>query len=246
MDSASDSLLSSDSRKASLPRFLHTISSTSGGEQKLNQFTVIVCRSKEELAARVATVVAARSLEFVGDTYNIGLTVGATPSDSYDQLCQLYKRGIADLSRCHFWLLDEFFNQSVDPLTASGDRSSLPHRAELTSSLLHSIPSEAIHGPELSPSGDLNAAVTTYKEKISFSPLDLVILSISPEGHVGWLNDSTNIDEDVHHVKIADVAETFSKGYTHCITLGLRHIMTAREVRPLQSPISFSVSPTQL
>src|SRR3989338_8139643 len=72
---------------------------------------VSVTNTYDQLCARVATIIAARTLE-KPEGLNVVVTVGSTPAGIYQKLVRSWEDGVADLDETHFFLLDEFYSET--------------------------------------------------------------------------------------------------------------------------------------
>lgn len=170
--------------------------------------TVVITGSYGELSTRVSTVVAAATLQTVG--LRVGLAVGSTPSGALRALETSAQNGVADLTHCQFFVLDEFF---AEPVTAAEDAAlpeeaqsaavkratwprekgnasnedraqveliDSPHFQELHRTFLHGVSSKQIVRPE-----HIYAA-QDFAEQVAERPLDVVIVGVGPAGEIGW------------------------------------------------------------
>ncbi len=99
------------------------------------------------------------------------------------------------------------------------------------------IPEEQIHIP--SSEGDLQANCDSYNEAMSNYQIDLQILGIGSNGHIGFNEPGTSFDSVTHIVDlkestIRDNARFFdndiSKVPTQAITMGISNVMAAKKI----------------
>merc|ERR1712188_144905 len=168
---------------------------------------------------------------------SIGVTVGATPTSTYQHLAELSRRGIANLADAHFMVFDEFFpHKTLDyesyaaQCTDDTARPPSPHFNQLSEVLFEParIPSNRIHRPDgnMAPS----EALAQFKELVEVHRPDVLVIGVGTNGVVGWNENDTTLTLGAHEVDISFSTEVCNQGYKQCVTLGPDDILKAKEI----------------
>lgn len=162
----------------------------------------------------------------------LGLPTGDTALGFYMELVDAHKRKVADFGKIKIFNLDEYVG-----LTAS-DRGS--YAFYMYSNFLSQV--KLAKGSANIPDGtadDLDAECERYENEIaSAGGLDLAVLGIGVNGHIGFNEPGTPFDAPCHVVKlspqtISDNQHHFGTSEEmpdHAITMGLGTIMGARKI----------------
>lgn len=196
--------------------------------------TLVVSRGREDMGERIAICLSARIIQ--NPALNVGVTVGATPTSTYQHLAELARRGITNLSETHFLLFDEFFPHHSAPFAeyaaaaAADVRPASPHFQQLDEVLFSpaKIPASRIHRPfgEMAP----EQAVAQFKEVVAVRSPDVLVIGVGTNGVVGWNENDTSTTVGVHKVDISGSSLVCNHGYASCVTLGPKNILEAKEV----------------
>eukprot|EP01094_Clydonella_sp_ATCC50884_P021772 TRINITY_DN4872_c2_g1_i1.p1 TRINITY_DN4872_c2_g1~~TRINITY_DN4872_c2_g1_i1.p1 ORF type:complete len:583 (+),score=134.50 TRINITY_DN4872_c2_g1_i1:90-1751(+) len=199
--------------------------------------TLVVSRGREDMGERIAVCLTSRIIQ--NPALNIGVTVGATPTSTYQHLSELARRGIANLSDAHFLLFDEFFPDPASSYTeyeakarAGGGevRPPSPHFQQLEEVLFSpaNIPLSRVHRPLGEMAAD--QAVSQFKEVVGVRAPDVLVVGVGTNGVVGWNENDTSTACGVHKVDISESTPVCNHGYRACVTLGPKNILEAKEV----------------
>ena len=179
------------------------------------------------VAERVANALAARP------ALVLGLPTGRTPIAAYAELRRLHAAGRADFSRASTFNLDEFAG-----LAASHPNS---FRTFMDHHLFEAVnlAAERIHFLN-GAAGDLDAECDRYETAIDAAGgLDLQILGIGSNGHIGFNEPGDELAARTHRVKLADStrrdnAPFFGGDPAHvpreALSMGMGTILKAREI----------------
>mgnify|MGYP001429855145 CR=1 FL=1 len=200
---------------------------------------VVVVPDYEQMSLNAAAVVA----EAVKSAPRIvlGLPTGNTPKGMYRELVRLHRAGELDCAGVVTFNLDEYWGLGPDhPM-------SFAHFMR-THFLAHvNIAPGNSHWPDAGASGtDPDAACRAYEEQIrAAGGLDLVVLGIGVNGHIGFNEPGTPFDSRTHVVPLTEETRLANyRGYgfrtledvpRFGITMGLGTIMGARRVLLLAS-----------
>jgi len=176
--------------------------------------------------------VAARFASFLADepAARVALPTGATPEPVYDGIVQAVAAGVASFGRAHVFLLDEFGGV---PRDAKGRCDVMLHRE-----LLDHVDLPAANYHRFDPEAEDIAAMCAAYDATLQQPLDLVMLGIGRNGHVGMNEPGTSPDSPTRRVELAPSTTQASVRYfgegaalpTWGITLGLAQILAARTI----------------
>lgn len=160
----------------------------------------------------------------------LGLATGSTPIPFYDALVNLWHCGL-DLSRVITINLDEYIGLSPDhPQSYSHFmRTHLFDRIELTSERIHLPRGDAL---------DLHAECMRYDAVIAAHPIDLQILGIGTNGHIGFNEPDDLLLARTHIVDLrsetvasnARFFENLAEVPKRAITMGVQAILQAEQI----------------
>jgi glucosamine-6-phosphate deaminase len=157
------------------------------------------------------------------------LPTGNTPGPVYDRVAAAVRDGRASFREAEVFLLDEFGGVPAD---AAGRcdvmlRRGLLDHVDLPDDRYHCIDT---HGP------DVDASARAYDAAL-YPPLDLTILGIGANGHIGMNEPGASADSQTRRVDLAretmDGAERYFNGShrpTWGITVGVKPLLASREV----------------
>lgn len=192
---------------------------------------VRVFSSPEALARRAADVIAARLA--ATPQLVLGLPTGQTPVALYRQLAQKAAAGLVDFSRATTFNLDEFCG------VGRGDASS--YRTFMEAHLFRHInlPRRRAHLLD-GTAENWREEVERYERVLARAGgLDVVILGIGRNGHIGFNEPGTSLQARSHRVRLTASSRranaalfdgNWRKVPTHALSMGIATILSAREV----------------
>jgi glucosamine-6-phosphate deaminase len=185
-----------------------------------------------ESPAHWAEHVAARFAAFLADepAARMALPTGATPEPIYSGIVEAVRAGVASFRQAQVFLLDEFGGVPAD---AKGRCDVMLRRA-----LLDHVDLPPAHYHRLTPEAEDVAAMCAAYDASMQGPLDLVMLGIGRNGHVGMNEPGTSPESVTRRVELAPGTTQASVRYfgegaqlpTWGVTLGLREILAARTI----------------
>ena len=196
---------------------------------------VIVKRDYQEMSHEAARIVARQVLTKPDSV--LGLPTGDTPTAMYGNLVDMYKLGLLDFSRVVTFNLDEYYGLSPDhPYSYHRYmREKLFDHVNATDGNVH-IPDG---GTE-----DAAAACRRYDEDLKrYEEIDLQVLGIGPNGHIGFNEPGTDWGMTVGLVQLSQTTRDreaprfggIDNVPTRAITVGIKTIMRARKILILAS-----------
>jgi glucosamine-6-phosphate deaminase len=162
----------------------------------------------------------------------IGLATGSTPIATYQELIQRYQDGEIDFSQVKTFNLDEYYGLD--------SRHPQSYHAFMRENLFNhiNIKEENIH----IPSGKPENVVTycrAYEQRIEeVGGIDLQILGIGQNGHIGFNEPSNELQSDTHLVQLAsETIEANARFFErkedvprYAITMGIQTILKAKSL----------------
>jgi len=189
-----------------------------------------IYETQDELALRVATEVA-QVVRYKPNCV-LGLPTGDTPVSAYTELIKIYKNGDTDFSQVLTFNLDEYLG--VSRFHQSSYYEFMQHNL-----FRHiNIPVNNIHIPDGLASNP-DEECKRYEDLIQKSGgMDLLILGIGHNGHIGFNEPGTSFDTLTHIVDLAQStinanSRFFKKAEDvprKAITMGIKTILSAKRI----------------
>ncbi len=184
----------------------------------------------EELSRKAANIIAAQVISKPDCV--LGLATGSTPIGTYDRLTEMYNEGDLDFSAVTSVNLDEYIG-----LDGENDQS---YRWFMNHHLFDRVninkEQTFVPGGKVS---DLDAEAAAYDARIkALGGIDLQLLGIGLDGHIGFNEPDTCFTGETHVVKLhpstieanARFFSDISEVPTEAITMGMEAIMQAKKV----------------
>src|SRR5690554_208507 len=163
---------------------------------------------------------------------NLGLATGSTMEPVYHRLLECLQRQSVDLSQLATFNLDEYIG-----LGAAHAQS---YRYYMHQHLFNklSIPEERINLPD-GKAMDVDRACNTYSEAIrAAGGLDLQLLGIGSNGHIGFNEPGTCFSSRTHVIELSEQTRLDNGRFfvdkkevpTRAITMGIQDILEAKEI----------------
>ena len=180
----------------------------------------------EEMSRKAANVISAQMI--LKPESVIGLATGSTPIGVYDQLTEWYKKGDLDFSAVKTVNLDEYKGLSQD-----NDQSYyyFMHK-NLFDNVNISV--ENTHIPN-GMEQDSEKECNRYSELIkSLGGIDLQLLGIGHNGHIGFNEPSDSFEKQVHCVDLTESTIEANKRFFESAE-GIKTIMQAKKILVIAS-----------
>lgn len=191
---------------------------------------VITCKNYEEVSDKAAEIM----LEVVkaNPSCVLGLATGSSPIGLYQRMIKDYKENGTSYAQVTTFNLDEYVGL---PIEHPESYYSFMHR-NLFDHI--DINEENIHIPS-SLGDDLQANCDAYNQAMADYTVDIQVLGIGSDGHIGFNEPNTPFDSVTHITEleestIRDNARFFdndmSKVPTKAITMGIANVMAAKKI----------------
>ncbi|OAH55716.1 MULTISPECIES: glucosamine-6-phosphate deaminase [Bacillaceae] len=192
-------------------------------------------KSHEEMS----TFAAGRILEKVksGSSVSLGLATGETPVRTYELLIEDYKKNHTSYQHVNSYNLDEY--AGIAP-----DHPNSYHYFMHENLFNHiNIPKENIHIPN-GRADHIEKEAKRYESIIDeIGGVDLQLLGIGENGHIGFNEPGTLFDTVTHIVELTESTRQANARYfnessevpTHAITMGIATILKSKEIMLLAS-----------
>lgn len=191
----------------------------------------VYCEKDYNRASRMAANIISAQVIMKPDCV-LGLATGSTPVGTYEQLIRWYEKGDLDFSQTHSINLDEYKG-----LTAEDEQS---YRYFMNTHLFDHINIDKKN--TFVPDGtepDSEKACRAYDEIIRASGgIDLQILGLGHNGHIGFNEPDSAFAKETHCVKLSESTINANARFFATIddvpkeayTMGIKSIMQARKI----------------
>lgn len=162
----------------------------------------------------------------------LGLATGSTPIGTYQELIRRYQAGKIDFSQVRTFNLDEYYG-----LDSNHPQSYHSFMKEKLFNHIN-VKGENIYIPSGIPE-DVGQYCRAYEQKIEeVGGIDLQILGIGQNGHIGFNEPASELEPDTHLVRLAsETIEVNARFFErkedvprYAITMGLQTILKARNL----------------
>lgn len=190
---------------------------------------IVVCKDYEEMSRRAAEIVAEQIKKHPDGL--ISFPGGDTPLGMVHVFADMVNEGKVDISRTHYVSLDEWVGLSGEDEGSCG----LFNQQNLLSRLQHPFAgTHIINGA----AEDIESERVALNDYISqYGPLDVSVLGIGMNGHLGFNENGVDFDLDAHIIPLSETTLKVMTKYfgekfhpTHGISQGIRQIMAAKTV----------------
>lgn len=190
---------------------------------------IVVCKDYEEMSRRAAEIVAEQVKKRPDGL--ISFPGGDTPLGMVHVFADMVNECKVDISRTHYVSLDEWVGLSNEDEGSCG----LFNQQNLLSRLQHPFAgTHIINGA----AEDIESERVALNDYISqYGPLDVSVLGIGMNGHLGFNENGVDFDLDAHIIPLSETTLKVMTKYfgekfhpTHGISQGIRQIMAAKTV----------------
>jgi glucosamine-6-phosphate deaminase len=191
--------------------------------------------NNEQMSIRAAEIVKEQIVEKPNAV--LGLPTGSSPLGMYSYLIEMYKRGEIDFSAVKTFNLDEYCGLPTDHPQSY-------HEFMEKNFFRHvNLKSENTHMPK-PDKGDQQTGCEEYEKKIrQAGGIDLQILGIGRNGHIGFNEPGTSFSSRTHVIQLhqdtrlanARFFDSIDEVPKAAVTMGIKTIMRARKIMLLIS-----------
>lgn len=190
---------------------------------------IVVCKDYEEMSRRAAEIVAEQIKKRPDGL--ISFPGGDTPLGMVHVFADMVNEGKVDISRTHYVSLDEWVGLSNEDEGSCG----LFNQQNLLSRLQHPFAGTHIINGAAENIESERVALNDYISQ--YGPLDVSVLGIGMNGHLGFNENGVDFDLDAHIIPLSETTLKVMTKYfgekfhpTHGISQGIRQIMVAKTV----------------
>lgn len=168
----------------------------------------------------------------INENSTLGLATGGSPIALYEEMIADYKAGNFSYKNVKSYNLDEYVGISYEHPESY-------HKFMETNLFDHiDIEKENTHVPDAGNS-DLNAALKAYQEQLNSADIDVQILGVGSNGHIGFNEPGTPFEKGVHLVDLKqETIEANSRFFNNdinlvpkqAVTMGIKDIMRAKHI----------------
>ena len=188
----------------------------------------LVFNSKKEASKEAYKIL--RSL--INENSTLGLATGGTPTDLYAEMIADHKAGNFSYKNIKSYNLDEYVGISYDHPES--------YHKFMEINLFDHIDIEKAntHVPDASAE-DLENALKSYQEALNNANIDVQLLGVGSNGHIGFNEPGTPFDTGVHIVDLKqETIEANSRFFNNdinlvpkqAVTMGIKDIMKAKHI----------------
>ena len=199
-------------------------------EEEGLQMRMIVANDYAEMSRAAASIVADQVRQ--KPDCGLGLATGSTPMGMYQELIAMYQQQELDFSRVRTFNLDEYF-----PLPPDHPQSY--HFFMYQNFFDHiNLPKEQIHIPE-GMAADIEKACQDYEKAIiEAGGIDLQVLGIGENGHIGFNEPAERMRVETHLADLTEETVRVNSRFfpslpqvpRQAMTMGMGTILKARRI----------------
>ena len=201
----------------------------------MKNIVLVKAKDYNDLSVKAARIFAGSVI--ANPTGSFGFATGSTPIGMYKELVRLHNEDVVVFSGITAFNLDEYY-----PISATNNQSYSYYMATNFYDSV-SLPIEQRHIP-FGEATDLKAECEAYEELLNTkSPIDMLILGIGSNGHIGFNEPSDTFPGKTHPVKLAEsTIKSNIKFFSNpenmprmAITMGIGSILMANRILLLAS-----------
>ncbi len=195
---------------------------------------IIKVKNYDELSIEASKIVA--NLLKQKEDACLGLATGGTPIGMYQNLIKMYRDGEISFRNIKTYNLDEYCD-----LDQNHSQSYYSYMHEHLFNNID-ISKDNIHIPE-GNSGNNEEACRKFNELLNQSTIDLQVLGIGGNGHIGFNEPGTPFNQETFVVELTDKTRNDNKRFfdsieevpRYAITMGIKNIVQAKKILLLAS-----------
>jgi glucosamine-6-phosphate deaminase len=202
------------------------------GDKKMR---IVTFNSHEEMSVFAAKYILKKVKSY--SKVNLGLATGGTPLRTYELLIDDFRRNFTSYQNVYTYNLDEYVG-----IAQNHPNSYHTFMFEHLFNYIN-IPKKNVHIPK-GLSDDIHQEARIYESIIDeFGGVDLQLLGIGENGHIGFNEPGTPFDRETHIVKLTESTRKANSRYFEsmdhvpekAITMGIASILKSKEILLLAS-----------
>ena len=191
---------------------------------------IIITKDYQELSEKAAEIII--DLVKKNPSCTLGLATGSSPIGLYKNLIKAYEKGVISFKDVKSYNLDEYCEL---PKAHRESYYSFMH-ANLFDHI--DIKEENTHLPS-SEGSDLQANCKAYNKLLNSTVVDLQLLGIGANGHIGFNEPGTPFKNETSVIKLTDKTREDNKRFfdgdinqvpKYAITMGIKNILNAKSI----------------
>lgn len=198
---------------------------------------IIIVKDYNEMSEKAAEIIANKIKAKPNAV--LGLATGSSPIGTYKRLVEKCQKGEISFKNITTYNLDEY---------CGIDRTHPQSYYYFMHDNLFNhvdISEENVHLP-VANGKDLDACANAYSDALHKVHVDLQLLGIGGNGHIGFNEPGTSFDQETFVVKLTDKTRQDNKRFfnsidevpTHAMTMGIKNIMASEEILMLISGVN--------
>ena len=197
---------------------------------------VIVTKNYEEMSKEAAKILLDQVKNNPHST--LGLATGSSPIGTYQEIIKAYQNGEVSFKNVTTYNLDEYCGIDITHPQSyyCFMHDNLFNHVDINEKNVH-IPSA--RGTE----SEIKAQCNAYNEALKKANIDIQLLGIGGNGHIGFNEPGTSFEQETFVVTLAERTREDNKRFfnsidevpTHAVTMGIKNIMQAKSILMLIS-----------
>lgn len=198
---------------------------------------VIIVKDYNAMSEMAAEIIAKKIKE--KEAPILGLATGSSPIGTYQRLVKMHQDGELSFKNVVTYNLDEYCGISRNHPQS--------YYYFMHDNLFNhvDIDEENVHLP-VATGDDLDKCAKEYTDALNSVTLDLQLLGIGGNGHIGFNEPGTSFEQETFVVTLAQKTREDNKRFfnsidevpTHAMTMGIKNIMAAEEILMLISGVN--------
>jgi len=190
---------------------------------------IIITKDYKEMSKRAAELI----IDEINNKpeFRLGLATGSTPLGMYEELIQLYKKKKIDFSKVQAFMLDEYYGISKSNKNSyyNYTHNKILNHVNIKKSNFHILDSETKNPSKL---------CKEYNKLIRKNPIDLQILGVGVNGHIGFNEPGSRKRSKTRLVRLSDetrkINSRFFKSFNdvpkYAMTMGIGNILKSKKI----------------
>lgn len=195
---------------------------------------IIICKDYDEMSQKACDILVDQVKEKPNAV--LGLATGSTPLGLYQKVINAYKHGQLTFKDVTTYNLDEYIG--IDIAHPQSYHQYMHHhlfsKTDIDLSKTH-LPKNDYH--------NMHQCAKLYNKQLNKTSIDLQILGIGSNGHIGFNEPGTPFGHEVFIVELDEQTRIDNKRFfshldevpTHAITMGIKNIMRSKHIVLLAS-----------